>query len=203
MAIVNGYTTLAQLKATLRITDSVDDELLELAINAASRQIDGYCERTFYDMGTEAREFVPQDSFLTEIDDLISIEYLKTSSTGDTFDTTWDAADYQLEPLNSFVGGLSLPFTRIRAVDSKLFPVYDAKNVNAYDASVQVRGNWGFSAVPVPIEQATILYAARQYKRYDAPLGIAGFGDIGMMRIGRFDPDIEAMVSPYRRVRMA
>lgn len=203
MAIVNGYTTLAQLKATLRITDSVDDELLELAINAASRQIDGYCERTFYDMGTEVREFVPQDSFLTEIDDLISIEYLKTSSTGDTFDTTWEAADYQLEPLNSFVGGLSLPFTRIRAVDSKLFPVYDVKNVNAYDASVQVRGNWGFSAVPVPIEQATILYAARQYKRYDAPLGIAGFGDIGMMRIGRFDPDIEAMVSPYRRVRMA
>lgn len=203
MAIVNGYTTLAQLKATLRITDSVDDELLELAINAASRQIDGYCERTFYDMGTEVREFVPQDSFLTEIDDLISIEYLKTSSTGDTFDTTWDAADYQLEPLNSFVGGLSLPFTRIRAVDSKLFPVYDVKNVNAYDASVQVRGNWGFSAVPVPIEQATILYAARQYKRYDAPLGIAGFGDIGMMRIGRFDPDIEAMVSPYRLVRMA
>lgn len=203
MAIVNGYTTLAQLKATLRITDSVDDELLELAINAASRQIDGYCERTFYDMGTEVREFVPQDSFLTEIDDLISIEYLKTSSTGDTFDTTWEAADYQLEPLNSFVGGLSLPFTRIRAVDSKLFPVYDVKNVNAYDASVQVRGNWGFSAVPVPIEQATILYAARQYKRYDAPLGIAGFGDIGMMRIGRFDPDIEAMVSPYRLVRMA
>ena len=32
MAIVQGYATLQQVKAAARITDSVDDELLETAI---------------------------------------------------------------------------------------------------------------------------------------------------------------------------
>ena len=35
MAITNGYATLAQVKASLRITDSVDDDLIELAIEGS------------------------------------------------------------------------------------------------------------------------------------------------------------------------
>ncbi len=45
MAITNGYATLAQVKAALRITDSVDDPLLEMAIESGSRAIDGYANR--------------------------------------------------------------------------------------------------------------------------------------------------------------
>jgi len=72
MAITNGYCSLAEIKSALRITDSVDDSLLELSVNAASREIDGYCERVFYASST-TRIYAPQTSTLCEIDDLIYI----------------------------------------------------------------------------------------------------------------------------------
>jgi len=53
------------------------------------------------------------------------------------------------------------------------------------------------------IVQATILLSMRQFKRYDSPLGVAGFGDLGAMRVTKFDPDVEALVAPWRKVRMA
>ena len=39
MTVVNGYATLSDVKSALRIADSVDDSLLELSIEAASREI--------------------------------------------------------------------------------------------------------------------------------------------------------------------
>jgi hypothetical protein len=39
VAITDGYATLADVKAALRITDNVDDSLLEISIEAASREI--------------------------------------------------------------------------------------------------------------------------------------------------------------------
>jgi hypothetical protein len=203
MSITNGYATLAEVKGALRITDTVDDALISTAIEAASREIDGYTERYFYNAGTAARLFLPEDAFLTEIDDLISINTLETSADGNSFTTVWGAENYQLEPLNGQVTGLLHPFTRIRAVDNLLFPVWDLKNTNAYKATVRVTGVWGWPAIPSAIKQATILYAMRQFKRYDAPLGVAGFGDIGAINITRVDPDVMALVAPFRKIRMA
>lgn len=204
MAITNGYATLDEVKAALRITDNIDDTLIETAIEAASREIDGYTERSYYNAGSATRVFIPSDAFLTEIDDAISITQIQTSSDGVQFDTTWNlSSDVQLEPLNGVVGGLDVPYQRLRAIGDYLFPIWDVKNVNAYEATVRVTGTWGWSAVPYAIKQATILYAARQYKRYDAPLGVAGFGDIGAINITRIDPDVMALVAPYRKVRMA
>ena len=40
MAIVNGYTTLSELKSFVNIAESNDDRELEDAIKTASRQID-------------------------------------------------------------------------------------------------------------------------------------------------------------------
>lgn len=204
MAIVNGYVSLSEVKAALRITDSQDDDLLELSIEAASREIDGYCERIFYNAGTATRVYIPTDNFLTEVDDLVTLTQLRTSSTGESFDTTWNlSTDVQLEPLNGVTGGLAQPYTRLRAIGDYLFPVWDPRNVNAHEATVQVTGVYGWASVPKAIKQATLLLSLRQFKRYDSPLGVAGFGDIGVVRVGRFDPDVESLVSPYRKVRMA
>ena len=203
MTITNAYTTLAEVKAALRVTDTIDDSLISIAIEAASREIDGYTERFFYNAGTAVKLFLPEDSFLTEIDDLITLNKLETSSDGDAFDIEWSDPEYQLEPLNGVVGGLEHPFTRIRAVDNKLFPVWDLKNTNAYKATVRVTGVWGWPAIPSAINQATILLAMRQFKRFDSPLGVAGFGDIGAINITRVDPDVMALISPFRKVRMA
>jgi hypothetical protein len=203
MAITNGYATLAQLKAALRITDSVDDSLLETSIESASRQIDGACERVFYST-SGSRVYRPTDSFTCEIDDLSTLTTLKTSSRGDgVFDITWTATDRQLEPLNGLSGGSYRPFDLIRAVGEYLFPLWDPKSVNNYEATVQVTGVFGWTTVPTDIKQATILLAMRQFKRYDSPLGVAGFGDLGVIRVGRIDPDIESLIMPYKKIRMA
>ena len=50
MAITNGYCTQNQLKQFNGIptSDTADDDLLDDAINAASRQIDTFCGRIFF-----------------------------------------------------------------------------------------------------------------------------------------------------------
>lgn len=203
MAITNGYATLSDVKAAFRITDSVDDTLLELSIESASREIDGWCERVFYNAGTATRVYIPTDSFYTEVDDLISLTTLKTSTTGESFDNTWESGDYQLEPLNGVSGGLTgHPATRIRAIGNKIFPLWDPRNINSHEATVQVTGVFGWSAIPTGIKQACIILAMRQFKRYDTPLGIT-FDELGAMRVGRVDPDIQNLLAPFKKVRMA
>lgn len=203
MAITNGYTTLSEVKSILRITDDVDDSLLETCVEAASRQIDTHCERVFTN-GTATRVYSPQSSYIAEIDDLISLTTLKTSSDADgTFDTTWTSTDYQLEPLNGVVGGAYSPTTHIRAVGDFLFPTVNFPGSEG-EATVQVTGVFGYgTAIPVDVKQACNLLAIRQFKRYDSPLGVAGFGDIGVVRVSRVDPDIESLLAPYRKIRFA
>ena len=197
MAITNGYCTLAQLKASLRISDSVDDALLELAIEAASREIDSATERQFFPTNA-TRIYTARDSYICEIDDLTTLTTLKTSSAADgNYDITWTATDYQLEPLNGLTGGITVPYTQIRAVGDYTFPL------NGGEATVQVVGSFGFATTPTAIKQATVLLASRIFKRNDSPLGVAGFGDLGVVRVSRLDPDIDAMISPYKKVRFA
>jgi len=197
MAITNGYITLDLLKSALSIQDDIDDDFLELAINSASRQIDQMTERQFFS-ATETRIFAPRDNLVCEIDDLTSLTTLKTSSNADgVFDVTWESKDFQLEPLNNLAGGLPTPFTQIRAVDEYLFPT------DMGEATAQVTGTFGFTPVPDQIQQATLILAARLAERRFSPLGVAGFGDLGAVRVSRFDADIENLISPFKRVRMA
>jgi hypothetical protein len=206
LAIVNGYATLSEVKAAARITDTIDDGLLEMAIESSSRDIDAYTERVFFSTGATAvaRVYIPQDIYLVETDDIISVTTLKSDSTGNgTFDITWASKDYQLEPLNGLAGGISTPATRIRAIGDYLWPVYEPRNVNSNQASVQVTGVFGFASIPMAIKQATILASLRAYKRYESPTGVLGFSDVGVIRIGRLDPDVERLIQPYRKIRFA
>ena len=148
--ITDGYATLADVKAALRITDTVDDSLLEISIEAASREIDGFCERVFT-QSTATRIYRPTDAFTVDVDDLQTVTTLKTDTDGDgVFDTTWGTADYQLNPLNGIAGGITTPYTTLKAVGSYLFPIYEPRNVNSQEASVQIAGVWGWPSVPQP-----------------------------------------------------
>lgn len=196
MAITNGYASLNEVKAALKIIDGLDDSQLEMAIESASRLIDGYAGRYFYNAGTATKNFAADDQWVTQIDDLQSItELATTNQIGDNY-TAWSATDYQLEPLNGRVDGLTSPYTRIRAVNQYVFPFYNGQ------ALVKVTGVWGWASVPIAIKQATILQASRIFKRLDSPLGVAGFGDMGVVRVGsRLDPDVQHLVDPYRLMK--
>ena len=192
MTITNGYATRNQVKAALRIgtADTIDDDLIDNCVGAASRLIDGYCNRRFWQSGTaEARVFQAEDSFYCSIDDIAGTAItLKTSSFADgNFDVTWTATDYQLEPLNGNLDGLTWSYDKIRAVGDYLFPTVNANY--GEQALVQVTAIFGWPAIPEPVTQATIIQASRIFKRYDSPLGVAGFGDLGAIRVSRYlDP---------------
>jgi len=65
---------------------------------------------------------------------------------------------------------------------------------------VRVTATWGWATTPQSIATATRLQASRLFKRADSPLGVAGFGDMGAMRVSRYmDPDVELLLAPYRR----
>ena len=204
--INQGYATRNQVKAALRIgtADTLDDDLIDNCVGAASRLIDGYCNRRFWQSGTaESRVFQAEDSFYCSIDDVAGTALtLKTSSQADgTFDVTWKVSDYQLEPLNGNLDGLTWSYDKIRAVGDYLFPTVNANY--GEQALVQVTAVFGWPSVPEPITQATIIQASRIFKRYDSPLGVAGFGDLGAIRVSRFlDPDMAQLVEPYRRMRI-
>ena len=206
MTINQGYATRNQVKAALRIgtADTIDDDLIDNCVGAASRLIDGYCNRRFWQSGTaEARVFQAEDSFYCSIDDIAGTAItLKTSSFADgNFDVTWSASDYQLEPLNGNLDGLTWSYDKIRAVGDYLFPTVNANYGD--QALVQVTAVFGWPAVPEPVTQATIIQASRIFKRYDSPLGVVGFGDLGQIRVSRYlDPDMAQLVEPYRRMRI-
>lgn len=200
MAITDGYATLTQVKAALRIpeSDNVDNTLLEMAIESASRLIDGHTSRRFFLGDTSVKLFVPTDDFVVEVDDLSSDDIiLQSSSAADgVFDITWTDEDYQLEPLNGELDGIPWCFTKIRAVGDFLWPI------SGLEATVKVTGIFGFPYLPLPVTQACVIQSSRIFKRLDSPLGVAGFGDMGAMRVSRdIDPDVAQLLMPYRRMR--
>lgn len=204
MALVNAYVTVAEVRR--QFTDSnlkLDDTLLERAANATSRAIDRFCGRKFWqDADVVARVYRPREPYHVFVDDISTDTGLivKTDTTGNgTYDTTWDAADYDLEPRNADVvasGDTGDPFAwwQITAIDGKTFPLH------ARRSTLQVTAKWGWSAVPDDVQEAAIIKAASLFRRKDAPFGVAGFGEFGAVRISpRGDPDVVELLQPYQR----
>lgn len=192
------YASTAQIKAALRIPagDTVDDALINLAGSAASLLIEQYCGRSFDQSGTVTRLFAPWDPCVIGVDDLAGTAVtIQTSSDADgVFDVTWAPSDYQLEPLNGTSLGQPWPFTHIRAVGDYWWPT------NAGEATVRITGRFGWPEVPATVTQAAVLQAARIFKRNDSVLGVAGFGDMGAIRVSRqLDPDVAMMLEAYRK----
>jgi hypothetical protein len=194
MAITNGYATLNQLKAAVRITDAIDDSLLEMAVESASRMIDAECDRSFFTSGTATRDFTPNDAYTVDTDDLTQIVSVKIDDDGDlTYAITLQTSDYQAEPVNRLVSGNTFPIYRLRMIGDYLLPLWGQQ------ATVRIEGVYGFTPTPIQITQATIIQASRIYKRLDSPLGVAGFGDMGAIRVGKVDPDVAQLIRPFKK----
>jgi hypothetical protein len=88
--------------------------------------------------------------------------------------------------------GDAFSFWSLTAIDDKVFPLSDRR------ATLQVTAKFGWSAVPVDVEEACLLKAASLFKRKDAPFGVAGFGEFGVVRIRR-DSDVGELLNPYVR----
>lgn len=191
-----AYTTLDAVKAAMRVTDTIDDSLIASVINSACRRIDEEIgDRHFYaDSTATARLYAANGQRLLAVDDISSTSGLivKTDADGDgTFETTLTSADYQLEPLNNLARGRAAEFVRIV---NGTWPVAATGR-----ALVQVTAKWGWPSVPAPIEEAARMTVLRIFNRFNSPLGVAGFGDLGAIVVRSLDPDIRDMIEPFRK----
>lgn len=192
------YASTSQIKAALRIADSVDDSLLSMAGSAASELIDGYCGRAFGTV-TEARYFASDDALVLQVDDIATTSGLVIQTSDfdpPQWEVTWQASDYQLEPLNGKSEGLPWAYTRVRAIGDYLWPGLVG------EIGVKITATWGWPTVPSTITQAAVIQASRIFKRLDTPLGVT-FGELGSVRVTsrQLDGDVAQLVAPYVRHR--
>ena len=203
MAITNGYCTQNQLKAFIGIptSDSQDDDLLDDAVNAASRQIDAFCGRQFYaDGSTSARKFFTDDLYRLRVDDISTATGLVVKYDDDddgTYEVTVSAADYQVLPINGVVGGIQgSPFYIIELISdsSHEWPLdYSSNRPRA-----EITANWGYATTPEQIRQATLMLASELFAMRNAPLGVAGIGDFGVVNIQQ-NREITRLIGPFRK----
>lgn len=194
------YATAAEVWAALSPSGTAITAADEAAINtagsAACELIDDFCGRTF---GTVAdvRYYAATDPWRLNIHDLaVGTATIETSTNLDgTYDVTWSASDFQLEPLNQLRGGVAWPYdtVRVNPLSGREFPVSPI-------AGVRVTSTFGWAAVPARIKQAAILQAARFYARRSSPMGVAGFNDLGVVRVSRdLDPDVKVLIERFAK----
>lgn len=203
MAITNGYATLTQIKNYMSISDNTDNDLLEDLIESASRSIDRIANRRFYlDANASARLYRAYSDIFVYVDDIGTTSNLvvKTDSNGDgTYAKTLTLnTDYILDPLTA--SSLGRPFTQLTMVsNTETWPIFPGLTQNGLRPGVQVTARWGWPSVPDDINMACLILTADLYKRKDAPGGILGLGDLGVVRMSPIGRDVTAMVRAYKK----
>jgi hypothetical protein len=182
------YITLPDLKAYVRVQDTVDDAVLGVCISAASRAIDRETRRQFgQNNPAVARIYeIPcgrqslESKMIVDTDDLMDVTGMVV-----TYQEVDVTADVRPWPLNSIVDGV--PYTAVQV------PGY-------YLDELTITALWGWTQVPAAIIQATTILAGRLYTRRDAPFGIIGTSEAGdTAYVPRIDPDVAMMVRAFYR----
>lgn len=208
MGYLDPYSTRDQVKSYLRIDTGVtdhDDDIDDVIVSA-TREINNHCSRNFNRDDAEdpatTRIFRVRRSDLARVHDFYTTTDLviKTDPTGTgVYSETWSAGDYQLEPLNGIRdGNPGWPYFMIRAINSIAFPVLGRI------ATLQVTAHFGWSAVPADVHQAHLMLCAETFKMREAPLGVAGWSEFGVVRV-RDVPKVHKLLYPYEldRVKIA
>lgn len=192
--MANEYADLAALKLRLSIEtgDTTRDTLLNSALAAASRSIDKTTGRRFWlDAAPVARTFRVHGRVSREPDgDLLLVDDIGDAA-GMTVErgggTTWSAVSgYETAPENALADGL--PLTGLRLLYGSW---------GAGTARVRITARFGWPAVPDDIAEATLIQAARLYRRKDSPEGVMGSGEWGVVRLSRRDPDVWVLIEPF------
>jgi len=185
--IGDPYATLADLKSRLAIGDTVDDVELTDALATASREVEARTGRQFNAAAAASmRTYRVATPWWVDIDDAVTVDAVTVDG------RTWVVGvDYNLAPLNGVVDGVpGWPVSRLTATGARCMPG---------GGTVAVTAVWGWTAVPAPVREATLVVAQEVANLKDAPFGIKGGDEFGAVRIGKVSPRVVAMLAPYVR----
>lgn len=181
MALDNCYGTMTELQAALNITN--DEFRLEIAGNAAARQIDahtGWTRHGFWlDSTVVTKTFHADDNLCLYIPEGIGDTtglVVKTDTVDNgTYATTLTInSNFVLEPSNAALEYPARPYTEVRIVDyvGSFFPAWQSGR-----PGIQVTAKFGWPAVPVDVKHAWLDQSIYLYNSKDAPFGAIQFGE--------------------------
>ena len=189
------YCTPDQLKSRTNIGDTRDEREILAVCRSVARWIDTHCDRVFA-RRTATMQFETCGLYSLPVADLISVTTLKTDDNADgTFETTWSASDYELQPVNAAVQVESRPYTAIAAVGSRLFPIrysYSGRTPRA-----QVVGVFGWPSVPPAVSEAAAILGADYLALTGMKFGMQGFDGYAVR--ARLSAPALSMLAPYRK----
>ncbi len=202
------YCSVEDLADELGVFDSDDNGKFTRAISAASRQIDGVCGQRFWqDSAVVAREFYAESPthlyLLDEGGDGISTTtglIVKIDFDGDgTFESTLTiSTDFLLLPRNAAAMYPAQPYTEV--VTGLFSSAYYWPQIGYHRPGVQITAKWGWPTVPDDIRKACLIQSADLYKSKDSAFGVAGVGDMGVLRVrSGLHPTAQALVGRYAR----
>ncbi|HET9558868.1 MAG TPA: hypothetical protein VFS70_17160 [Actinomycetota bacterium] len=201
------YATVGELRDALGDTTNqrLDTGKLTQRLRAASRAVDDWCSRPLHrfwlDPTPTIRVYHACDPYSVRVDDIGSTTGLVVA-TDQNSDGVFETAltvnvDYTLAPHNAASNGGAYRYNQLVALGSWTFPTrYYGYNIRP---NLQVTARHGWSQIPDPVREATLLKAIRLNRRPDAPFGNESGGlEMGSMRITREDSDVVALLAPYK-----
>ncbi|MEU5549205.1 hypothetical protein ABZ738_05500 [Micromonospora sp. NPDC047793] len=189
------YCTPEELKSRVSINDSMSDLEILGAVTAVSRWIEDHCERVFY-RRTATRTYDATGPLRLAVHDLVEVTALATDDAGSgVYGTPWAPGDFQVLRSPLTLRPEESPFTAIKAVGGRSFPVC----TSGREQRIQVTGVFGWPVVPEPVRQAAAIWATDLLKLGTMAFGIAGYGEYGAVR-ARPNPIVEALLGAYQRM---
>jgi hypothetical protein len=201
------YCSREELKSRLQIEDDGDDYEIQLAIHTVTDWITTYCGRHFYQI-SESRTYRPGNVWNLEIDDLVTCNSVDLDYDGDgIYEVHWiENVNFQLLRVGDHYNPRNMGIARPK---NYLQVLQGPANTNPIGGQwlpwlwpftrqdrVKVTGTWGWPAVPPNVTQAALILAADLFKAKDAPWGIAGIGDLGMVKV-QSNPWVAELLRPY------
>jgi hypothetical protein len=174
------------------VTSGSLDGIYAAVADAVSEAIDEHCFRSFtVPTSATARTYHPTRDLcmVDELDDIAN-----TTSLAVAVDLA-DSGTYSALSASDWFA----------EVDNRSGRVLGIRSTSTFPWSVQgrrtlqVTARYGWPATPDPVKRAAIIWALRLVNRRQTPSGIQGFGEFGGVRLSTMDPDVRALLSPFRR----
>lgn len=192
--MANEYGSVDALKKRLNIEldDTSRDDLLLSALGAASRGIERATGRRFWlDPAPVARVYNPRRRLVREVDGELLLTDDIGNITGMVVETGSGTSytpvtDYETWPENALTDGK--PVTGLL----RIFGIWAVPGMR-----IRITTRFGWPEDPDPVTEASLIQAARLFRRKDSPEGVTGSAEWGVVRLSRRDPDVWNLIEPF------
>jgi hypothetical protein len=211
-------------------SDTANDYEIQLAIQCVTNWINEYCGEHFYQITEARTYMndniytLPIDA-LVSTPSIVSNTVVKLDYSGSgVFSTNWGAPSFAGSPgsnptytfklgteqrrdnWNINAAGVPRPYRQLQVLSG-------LNNASSgpgewlpfiwpftFEDRIQITGTWGWNFIPPNVQNAAMMLAVDLFKSKDAPWGVAGIGDLGIVKV-QSNPWVVELLRPYINTR--